>query len=357
MHLTYIIIYNNKILKEIAAMKYKTRQTYLKEILFIICMAIWGTTITCMSCKLHAYAADTKTVAAEAQNQKIMYADWEPDLSENEYVKAIKSENDTEKASISHTYEADFDNDGNNEAFVIMGNGSDDFFGDIWFVDSQKKPVLLERLSRVSKTQQYIKEGEQTYFFFTHDIGVPFVTDVYMVKNGRAVTVLDELDYTVKYVDEHGQVLVTQSAYDHFYEENLQNGKVMLFGHTWKDYPFIFKNGELTEIEACEITLTEAEEISPLPAEAEEMLQDDENDIVVGTQFILRGNDQLNINIAYQDTSYEDEIFIFFQNATCTLNENNQWVLTDKNDGTYLIQFSGDSHWEFRDGLKEENLE
>lgn len=286
---------------------------------------------------------------------KLEYAYWKPDLFENEYVDAIREKGDYDENYVSHTYEADFDGDGGKEAFVIMGKASDYFYGDIWFVDSQKTPVLLEKLSRINETQQYIKEGKQIYFFFTHDIGVPYVTDVYTVEDGRAIMAID--DDTVKYVDDYGHVLVTQSAYDHFYEENLQTGNVMYYGHTWKDYPFIFENGKLTEIGAHEVSRQEAAEISSFPAEVEEMLQGDEINKVAGTQFILRDNGELNINIAYQDTSDEDSIFILFQNATCTLDENNQWILTDQNDGTYLIQFSTNSHWEFRDGLKEENLE
>ncbi len=289
------------------------------------------------------------------------YGKWAPDLTENEFVKAIMECGDFKENCSPLTYAADYDNDGAVEAYVVMGDDYDEeknlFDGEsLWFVNNQYKAVkLIESIGDNVKIAQYIKKDNKIYFFFEY-CGHAFIrswnTPVYTVKNNQPVCVEGSLSYTYKYINKYGQILVEQDAYDHFYDGIREDGgEPFSFwtGHTWKYYPFRLIDDRLLEMGACELTAEAVKDISPLPISVQEDLQGDVEHPVVGVQYLLRDNGDLNINYVSGNSYDTDELD--FNNITLRLNETNQWVVSDYNGGTYMINFSEGKKWTFLDNL------
>ena len=290
------------------------------------------------------------------------YGKWEPDLTENEFVKTVKECETSKENCSSLTYAADYDGNGTIEAFVVIGDDDYEkemnrFDGEsLWFVDSRHKAVkLMESLPDNARMQQYMKKGNNIYLFFVHyghAIVRSWETPVYTVQNNQPVCVEESLSYTYKYINKYGQIMVEQNAYDHFYDGIYEDGgEPFSFwtGHTWKYYPFRLIDGRLVEMGACELTAEAVEDISPLPISVQKELRGDEEHPVVAVQYLLRDNGDLNINYVSGRSYGTDELD--FSNVTLRLNETNQWVESDDNGGTYMINFSEGKGWDFRDYL------
>ena len=294
-------------------------------------------------------------------NSGFFYGRWAPDLTENEFVMTVKKCEDFKENNSSLTYAADYDNDGDMEAFVVMGDDYDEennlFDGEsLWFVDSQYKAVkLIEAFGDNVKIAQYIKKDNKIYFFFEY-CGHAFIrswnTPVYTVQNNQPVCVEESLSYTYKYIDKYGKIMVEQDAYDHFYDGIREDGGEPFsfwIGHTWKYYPFRLIDDRLLEMGSCELTDETVKDISPLPMSVQKELQGDEEHPVVGVQYLLRDNGDLNINYVSGRLYGTDELD--FNNVTLRLNETNQWVVSDYNGGTYMINFSEGKKWTFLESL------
>lgn len=299
-------------------------------------------------------------IAGDAvSNSGFSYGKWAPDLTENEFVKAVKKCEDFKENCSSLTYAADYDNDGGIEAFVVMGRnyiyeGEQNFAGEgLWFVNSQYEAVEINvSFTDIPMTQQYIRKEDRIYLLFQYCIGIPWETPIYTVKNNQAVCIEENLSYTYKYINRYGQIMVEQDAYDHFYDGIREDGgEPFSFwtGHTWKYYPFRLIDDRLFEIGACELSAEAVEDISTLPISVQEELQGDEEHPVVGVQYLLRDNGDLNINYVSGNSYDTDELD--FNNVTLRLNETNQWVVSDDNGGTYMINFSEGKKWTFLENL------
>lgn len=287
------------------------------------------------------------------------YGKWEPDLAENEFVKAVKKCGDFKENCSSLTYAADYDNDGGMEAFVVMGRnyiyeGEQNFAGKgLWFVNSQYEAVEINvSFTDIPMTQQYIRKEDRIYLLFQYCIGIPWETPIYIVKNNQAVCIEESLSYTYKYINKYGQIMVEQDAYDHFYGGICEDsGEPFSFwtGHTWKYYPFRLTDDRLLEMGARELSAEAVEDISPLPISLQEDLRGDEEHPIVGVQYLLRDNGDLNINYVSGNSYDTDELD--FNNVTLRLNETNQWMVSDYNGGTYMINFSEGKKWTFLENL------
>lgn len=196
------------------------------------------------------------------------YGEWKPDLADNDFVDAVRQADDYEAGPISHTYRADYDGDGSEEAFVIVGEtidmwgdaSKDQITGDMWFVDRDKNAVYLQKAS-FAAWQEYIVQDGKIYLFVSHDIGLPWITDIYTVEDGEAVVCAEETAHRYMHLSENGQVIAIQDEYDGGYDILDKFG---WSGHTWKPYTFIFEHGELTEIPAKEVTSDDVVQIAAL---------------------------------------------------------------------------------------------
>lgn len=119
-----------------------------------------------------------KNAGNSADGIGFTYGKWEPSLTENEFVKAVKNceafkgRETLRENCDSLTYAGDFDGDETIEAFVVMGKDAygkeiNRFEGEsLWFVNSQHKAVMLmESLPDTARVQEYLKKDNNIYFF------------------------------------------------------------------------------------------------------------------------------------------------------------------------------------------------
>lgn len=271
-----------------------------------------------------------------------------PDLSDNSYVKSVRTDGDYESDKISHTYENDYDGDGYQEAFVIIGDCMDflrgeatenQISGDLWFVDHDQNTTRLDRAS-FRAWQEYISQDGETYLFLHHDIGLPWRTDIYTVQENEPV-ICREYSGS-KYLNEDGQVIQIQDAYDGSHDASYECG---WSGHTWKPYTFEFDHGELKEIPAKEMTREEVKKIAALTDDFDEKKYE-------SVQYILRENGELNVNVA-EHSSVSEEV-VHFKYFTYYANENGEWELTDEGPGIYKVQLYENNCWDYLEKIESE---
>lgn len=281
--------------------------------------------------------------------------------TENQYAAAVielaEEEGKDYKGHITHTYAADYDGDGAEEAFVILGREiKDEYEHDIagwcFFVNSDLEVSLcIDRASAFGVSQQFICQDGITYLLICYSIGIPWQAELYTVRDHVPVEVSGT--YANKYIDRQGQVIQIEDAYDgecwwvnQGAEEGKEEWEPLWLGHTWKPYTFILDHGELKEVPAREVTREKVEQIAPLPADFDEIAQ---NSI---KQYILRDNGELNINMAVEsDYVDEGETSVYFSYITYRLNGDGQWEYVEEQGGYYMIQFSDWSRWDYIEKL------
>ncbi|MDE7275055.1 MAG: hypothetical protein K2N95_18755 [Lachnospiraceae bacterium] len=277
-----------------------------------------------------------------------LYGNIGPSLSENQFVQAVKETEDYDQSeNVTHTYIADYDGDGESEAYVITGKWLDSWgrpdsnmiTGTLWLVDSSYRVTSVMHRT-FSAHSQYMRQDDRVYLFLDHDIGLPWTTEVLSVQDNECVN-YSNAD-CVKRINGEGQVVITQDTYDmSLYMVLSEDGEYLLFGHTWKPYVFAFDHGQWEEVPAREATREEVEAIAAVPASFDPTAYDT-------IQYILRDNGELNINMAEVDLEFQ---MIDFHYNTYRLGETNEWELVESGRGFYRIQFSGESHWDYLDHL------
>lgn len=283
-------------------------------------------------------------IQAEAN---IVFGIAEPDLSGTEYVKAVEKAGGYESGTVTQTYAADYDGDGQSEALVIIGREESDYFeedylwGDLWFVDSQGNASVLESMIGAFWQQEYIRWENKVYLFFSYSMGNPSMTNIYSVVDGKAVNMLSYGN--LKSLGEEGQVICIQDDYDGNYTIDTPGEEGSWTGHTQKTYTFEFKDGIFEEVGAKEITL---EKLAENAIPVEDFVQ-----LIPGSrkQYILRDNGELDINMAM---IYDDNVD--FSYAVYQLQEDGTWKFAQKEEGIYKISLSSDEQGDFVDEIIEQ---
>lgn len=258
------------------------------------------------------------------------------DLAENTYTALIKLNGSQAygKNAVSYTYEGDFDGNGTNEAFVVIGNNKEDSYGgDLWFVNEEEKISMLEQYVSMQDERTYWKVDGQTHLFFDIDMGNPLRTAIYGVQKTAAVDKLPVEGMAA--VDENGGIVCDVRAYDGSYmlEDNV------FVGQTIKPYQFTYRDGRIVEVQGKEISEEEIKELGDIK-EVEEIAAELESDNKkdVYKQYILRENGELQINFAQADESE-----IVFSCMMCRLNEEKVWENLTRGEGFYEISLSKDA--------------
>lgn len=277
-----------------------------------------------------------------------LYGNIGPSLSENQFVQAVKETEDYDPSEhVTHTYRADYDGDGESEAYVITGKwldswgrpDSDRITGTLWLVDSNYHVTNVMHRT-FSAHSQYIRQDGRVYLFLDRDNGLPWTTEVLSVQDNECVNYSDT--DCIKRINGEGQVVITQDTYDmSLYMVLSEDNEYLLFGHTWKPYVFAFDHGQWEEVPAHEASREEVEAIAAIPASFDQTEYD-------ATQYILRGNGELNINMAEVDFEFQ---MIDFHYNTYRLGATKEWELAESGQGFYRVQLSGESHWDYLDQL------
>ncbi|MDE6923942.1 MAG: hypothetical protein K2P59_01590, partial [Acetatifactor sp.] len=106
---------------------------------------------------------------------------------------------------VTHTYAADYDGDGREEAFVICGREVKaeyeyGMIGDCWFVNSDLEPSMcIDRAYAFDLSQEFICQEGGTYLLIRYSIGFPWCAEMYTVQDNVPVEISGS--YADKYID------------------------------------------------------------------------------------------------------------------------------------------------------------
>lgn len=275
---------------------------------------------------------ETQEEHSETEEGTLPY-EAEPNFSDNAFVKAVRAAGEYGENEIAYAYEADYDGDGETEAFVVTGVENEDRVdGALWFVNSRKKAEKLLEVDGISQEQQYLNQEQTGYLFFSYYVWPHGHTYVYTVKDGEAVEAFPY--HEPIYLDETGQIVEIQDAYDMQCEDI--GDELLWLGHTWKPYTLVLQNGVFQEIEAREMTLEELNEIAALPDEILDLWPE------APKQYILRENGELDINLAVENGGSIRFFYVVYQ-----LSEANTWRFVEEGDGIYMVSFSRGEGWDY----------
>lgn len=271
--------------------------------------------------------------------------------AENRYAAAVREMVEADGRDygnyVTHTYAADYDGDGMEEAFVIFGIETNnkyahDISGRCWFVDSNLNVSLCLDEPSFDLKCEFICQDGKIYLLLAYTIGNPWRAGIYTVQDNVPVEISGST--ADKYIDRQGQVIQIQDAYDGTCEWSTKYQEYFWSGHSLKPYTFLFDHGTLLEVPAREVTKEEVEQIAPLPDSFDERAPESVK------QFILRDNGELNINMAKKK---KNELWdnYYFSYITYKLNEDGEWEYVEWQQGRYSIQFGAKSSWDYVDEL------
>lgn len=159
----------------------------------------------------------------------------------------------------------DFDNDGSQEAFAIIGEIVEDYgdkkvaSGSIWFIskDGCRKIKETNALGFFDK-DRIMKMGDTDYILFDEVYVTALVTDAWYVSDGMPV----ETPFSAK-----GEIVIDQNKKDRFeivddcYDAEYYPADDHWLGHTWKKYYFFYndEDGKIYEYGGTDISDETAE--------------------------------------------------------------------------------------------------
>ena len=287
------------------------------------------------------------------------------DLNPNDYTHIVSMANDITGEYTLVSYVVDLDNDGTDEAFVLEvywneTNNSplteDSTFEAtrLWFVDEKGDVTDLADFAKdgpvsVHETLDLVTVGDNSYLFVSSfgELAAYSQTIIYTVKNNAIHNASDLLCYGSKtFVD--GEVIWYHEMYGMQIDREddlplIESSLTM--GHCYIPYRLYLDDSDKTFklYGAKEISLEEAEELTDL----------DFSDILSEAteyEFILRDNNQLDINIATAcEPSFNDDGESYdFICYSYFLQNNGIWESDDYIDGYFLIDpINYTNVWEF----------
>jgi hypothetical protein len=256
------------------------------------------------------------------------------ELFEDEALNSILSQEEYGADIESIFYTKDYDNDGNIESFVIVGNkddfgGDDMLFGDLWFVSSELNADNLQNDEYIYKEQSYFEADDgKSYLVFSYIGGNPVLGNVYGVSNSKAV---DMIPYGESKRVENDEIIVSASSYDADYSKE----DSLLTGHTWKDYSFYYQNGQFLPYKGEVVT---SEYVGSYKNGSEIISELNSDTTVVKLQYIKRENGYLQINIA---RDYGD--YLSFSHRTYKIDAQNQLEFTEEEEGCYKVNLDDEN--------------
>ena len=196
----------------------------------------------------------------------------------------------------------DFDGDGENEAFAIIGSEPEYDFdekglvsGSVWFVNSNGAKMLQEGMGMGIKCESIMLGFDGIKYPVFYDVYATGVASyVYEVKGKEVSETPFSGCGTVQEQTEDDRFEIVDSSYDAEYDPEIEG----LLGHTWKSYYFYYDRDtkSIKEYGGAEITQKKAEEIAGKDIVSESVTSEYE----LGTIY-YRENGIININFSKTD--------------------------------------------------------
>lgn len=177
------------------------------------------------------------------QKNSMEYIPEEPDL-----ISLLLDESDADEEDVALFEQDDFDGDGVEEAFAIIGEISDEFEdiqlvdGEIWFAGSKGWEKLRDNSGMGFEASDRIMEmGSTDYVMFNDVYATGILTYVWYVNEGEAVeTPFSGLGEVIDDSADEGQFSIMDSKYDAFFNPETSSS----MGHTWKRYYFFYDESD-----------------------------------------------------------------------------------------------------------------
>ncbi len=196
----------------------------------------------------------------------------------------------------------DFDGDGQQEAFALIGGKSDMDWtvpiveGDVWFVSPRSCKKLHDNEGMgFGGEYRTMKLGNLTYVMFDEQYATGVRTDVWYVSDGRANDAwFTEKGYVIPLENDNEHFCIEDSSYDCMYDPEV-NG---MLGHTWKYYYFYYepKYGTVQEYGGTEIDRATVTEVCGKDIVSELITSTDQIDTIY-----YRDNGQIIINFSRKE--------------------------------------------------------
>ncbi len=209
------------------------------------------------------------------------------------------------KDKIQFFHEDDFDGDGQQEAFALIGEKSDIDWtvpiveGDVWFVSpKQCKKLHKNEGMGFGGEDRTMKLGNLTYIMFDEQYATGVRTDVWYVSNGRASDPwFTERGYIIPEENDNEHFCIEDSSYDCMYDPDVKG----MLGHTWKYYYFYYDPlyGLVQEYGGTEIDKATVTEVCGKDIISELIPSGDQIDTIY-----YRDNGQIIINFAHKEDGY-----------------------------------------------------
>ncbi len=191
----------------------------------------------------------------------------------------------------------DYDNDGENEAFAIIGEKTDyDIYeggvveGPTWFVNSDGAKKLVEGDGMGFECEAQILDfNGKKYIVLQEAYATGELSFVYEVKGKEVSEAPFSAIGTAKEQDDEASFRIVDSSYDAEYDPEID----ATLGHTWKSYYFFYdpKTESVKEYGGLEISKEKAAELAGRDIVDECLSADDELENIY-----YRGNGIINVN-------------------------------------------------------------
>ncbi len=202
-------------------------------------------------------------------------------------------------------HKEDFDGDGEEEAFAIIGEVLDDFEdwdiaeGSVWFVGSEGCEKLHDSDGMgVSTSDRVMTLGDMKYVLFDDVYATGIQTFAWVVEDGEAVeAAFSGAGEVLPDEEEEGQFEIMDSSYDSMYDTEAEG----TMGHTWKHYYFYYDNedGGVYEYGGTEIDQKKAAELCGIDIIGKFLPKGYQLDSI-----FLRGNGLVVVNYEYTEDEY-----------------------------------------------------
>ncbi len=140
----------------------------------------------------------------------------------------------------------DFDDDGSQEAFALIGKSTDDYGdmqlieGDVWFAGKAGCKKIHDTAGMgFSDTIRFMTMGDTKYILIDEVYVTSMLTDVWYVSAGDVnEAAFSKRGEVITDLDGENRFRIVDSSYDSMYDPDMES----FIGHTWKSYYFFYNS-------------------------------------------------------------------------------------------------------------------
>ncbi len=232
----------------------------------------------------------------------------------------------------------DFDDDGIDEAFVLVGKeteGNDEsqklVEGDVWFVSLNECRKILESEGMgLDETDRNFTLGNTKYELIDDVYATGYLTYAWYVSEGKVKDAsFSKIGTVITDVDDKDHFRILDSSYDVLYDPEVGG----MLGHTWKQYYFFYdeNSDRICEYGGTDIEQSKAEYLCGIDIVGEFLPDGD-----TLTDLFYRGNGLVAMNYEHEEDGYTYNYhYIYDSNNQILIDDNGEETGTEPLEGIY----------------------